>query len=147
MAEFRVSRTVVREAISKLQAAGLVETRHGIGTFVVGPGDGSTFRIGREQLATLHDVIAMLELRIGVEVEAAGLAAQRRTAEDLATMREALDAFSAALEAGRDAVSADFQFHLQIMRATHNRHYANLMMTLGTMMIPRARLDPASGGR
>ena len=45
-------------------------------------------------------------------------------------------------EAGRDAVSADFQFHLQIMRATKNRHYTNLMMTLGTMMIPRARLDP-----
>ena len=144
MDEFRVSRTVVREAISKLQAAGLVETRHGIGTFVVGPGDGSTFRIGREQLATLRDVIAMLELRIGVEVEAAGLAANRRTPEDLATMREALDAFSAALEAGRDAVSADFQFHLQIMRATHNRHYTNLMMSLGTMMIPRARLDPAT---
>jgi len=144
MTEFRVSRTVVREAISKLQAAGLVETRHGIGTFVVGPGDGSTFRIGREQLATLHDVIAVLELRIGVEVEAAGLAAQRRTADDLAAMRESLDAFSAALEAGRDAVSADFQFHLQIMRATHNRHYTNLMLSLGTMMIPRARLDPAT---
>jgi len=144
MAEFRVSRTVVREAISKLQAAGLVETRHGIGTFVVGPGDGSTFRIGREQLATLRDVIAMLELRIGVEVEAAGLAANRRTSEDLMSMREALDTFSAALEAGLDAVSADFQFHLQIMRATHNRHYTNLMMSLGTRMIPRARLDPAT---
>src|SRR5689334_13350413 len=144
MAEFGVSRTVVREAISKLQAAGLVETRHGIGTFVVGPGDGSTFRIGREQLATLRDVVAMLELRIGVEVEAAGLAAHRRSAEDLASMRAALDAFSEALEAGRDAVSADFQFHLQIMRATHNRHFTNLMLSLGTMMIPRARLDPAA---
>jgi DNA-binding FadR family transcriptional regulator len=144
MAEFGVSRTVVREAISKLQAAGLVETRHGIGTFVVGPGDGSTFRIGREQLATLHDVVAMLELRIGVEVEAAGLAAQRRTPEDLAAMRAALDAFTEALEAGRDAVSADFQFHLQIMRATRNRHFPNLMLTLGTMMIPRARLDPTA---
>ena len=144
MAEFGVSRTVVREAISKLQAAGPVETRHGIGTFVVGPGDGSTFRIGREQLATLRDVVAMLELRIGVEVEAAGLAAHRRTTEDLASMRAALDAFSEALEAGRDAVSADFQFHLQIMRATHNRHFTNLMLSLGTMMIPRARLDPAA---
>src|SRR3954468_19294579 len=91
MAEFGVSRTVVREAISKLQAAGLVETRHGVGTFVVGPRDGSAFRIGREQLATLHDVIAMLELRIGVEVEAAGLAAQRRTPENLGAMRQALD--------------------------------------------------------
>ena len=38
MAEFDVSRTVVREAISKLQASGLVETRHGIGTFVLGMG-------------------------------------------------------------------------------------------------------------
>jgi len=144
MGEFHVSRTVVREAISKLQAAGLVETRHGVGTFVVGPRDGSAFRIGREQLATLHDVIAMLELRIGVEVEGAGLAAQRRTPENLGAMRQALDAFTASVEAGRDAVMADFQFHLEIMRATQNPHFANLMATLGTTMIPRARLDPAA---
>ncbi|RYY77530.1 MAG: FadR family transcriptional regulator, partial [Comamonadaceae bacterium] len=44
MEEFGVSRTVVREAISRLQAAGLVETRHGVGTFVVGMGDPATFR-------------------------------------------------------------------------------------------------------
>ena len=36
MDEFGVSRTVVREALSKLQASGLVATRHGVGTFVVG---------------------------------------------------------------------------------------------------------------
>jgi DNA-binding GntR family transcriptional regulator len=71
MAEFGVSRTVVREAISKLQAAGMVETRHGIGTFVVGAGDASAFRIEPQQLATLRDVVAVLELRIGVESEAA----------------------------------------------------------------------------
>jgi len=137
MAEFGVSRTVVREAISKLQASGLVETRHGIGTFVVGLGDGSSFRIAPEQLATL-------ELRIGVETEAAGLAAQRRTADNLLAMRDALDAFTQAVEAGRDAVSADFMFHLEIARATQNPHFANLMGTLGSMAIPRARLDPAA---
>ena len=141
MAEFQVSRTVVREAISRLQAAGLVETRHGVGTFVVGPAHGSSFRIGRDQLSTLQDVIAMLELRIGVEVEAAGLAALRRDADNLARMRHALDAFTAAVEAGRDAVSADFDFHLEIMRATQNPHFAHLLLTLGTTMIPRARLD------
>jgi DNA-binding FadR family transcriptional regulator len=141
MAEFQVSRTVVREAISRLQAAGLVETRHGVGTFVVGPGDGSAFRIGKEQLSTLQDVIAMLELRIGVEVEAAGLAALRRTEDNLVEMRAALDTFSAAVEAGRDAVSADFRFHLEIMRATQNPHFAHLLLTLGTAMIPRSRLD------
>src|SRR5258708_1145873 len=94
MSEFGVSRTVVREAISKLQASGLVQTRHGVGTFVIGLGDGSVFRIAPEQLATLHDVVAMLELRIGVETEAAGLAAQRRTADNLLAMRDALDTFT-----------------------------------------------------
>ena len=143
MAEFGVSRTVVREAISKLQAAGMVETRHGIGTFVVGLGDASAFRIEPQQLGTLRDVIAMLELRIGIESEAAGLAAQRRTAANLAVMREALDAFAAAVEAGRDAVAADFQFHTEIARATQNEHFAGLLATLGAQIIPRARLEAA----
>lgn len=140
MAEYGVSRTVVREAISKLQAAGLVETRHGIGTFVVGLGDAGVFRIAPEQMATLRDVIAVLELRIGVETEAAGLAAQRRTEEDLVRLRAALDAVGAAVEAGRDAVGPDFQFHLEIARATQNPHFAELMATLGARIIPRARL-------
>ena len=98
MGEFGVSRTVVREAISKLQASGLVDTRHGIGTFVVGLGDAAPFRIAPEQFATLRDVIAVLELRIGVETEAAGLAATRRTEQNLLDMRAALDAFSSAIE-------------------------------------------------
>ncbi len=141
MAEFGVSRTVVREALSKLQAGGMVETRHGIGTFVVGVGDTSAFRIEPQQLATLRDVIAVLELRIGIESEAAGLAAQRRTAANLAVMRTALDAFAAAVEEGRDAVAADFQFHTEIARATQNAHFAGLLATLGAQIIPRARLE------
>jgi len=140
MEEFRVSRTVVREAISKLQASGLVATRHGVGTFVVGLGDAAPFRIAPEQFATLRDVIAVLELRIGIETEAAALAAARRTPENLRDMRSALDAVSAAIEAGRDAVGPDFQFHLEIARATQNAHFAELMSSLGTMIIPRARL-------
>lgn len=141
MGEFSVSRTVVREAISKLQASGLVETRHGIGTFVLGLGQAPGFKIAPDQMSTLRDVIAVLELRIGVETEAAALAAQRRTEANIHAMREALNAVSAAVTAGRDAVAADFQFHLEIARATQNSHFAELMGTLGTMIIPRARLD------
>jgi GntR family transcriptional regulator, transcriptional repressor for pyruvate dehydrogenase complex len=143
MGEFGVSRTVVREAISKLQASGLVETRHGIGSFVVGLGDTSPFRLAPEQFATLRDVIAVLELRIGIETEAAGLAAQRRTSDNLREMRAALEAFASAVEADRDAVGPDFQFHLEVARATQNPHFSDLMGTLGLMIIPRARLDPA----
>ena len=143
MGTYGVSRTVVREAISKLQAAGLVTTRHGVGTFVVGFGDSAPFRIPAEQFGTLRDVIAVLELRIGIETEAAALAAQRRTAANLAEMRQALDAFAAALAEGRDAVAPDFRFHVEIARATQNRHFAELMNALGAQIIPRARLQPA----
>ena len=142
MEEFGVSRTVVREAISRLQAAGLVDTRHGVGTFVVGMGDAASFRISPEQLGTLQDVIAVLELRIAVETESAALAAVRRTPENLATLRKALNAFITAVEHGRDAVGPDFQFHLEIARATQNHHFQDLMATLGGMMLPRARLEP-----
>ncbi|MEY4752052.1 MAG: hypothetical protein RIQ60_4266 [Pseudomonadota bacterium] len=141
MEEFGVSRTVVREAISKLQAAGLVETRHGIGTFVIGLGDSTGFRIGAGQLATLADVIAMLELRIGIETEAAALAAMRRSDAHLHAMRQALDAVVQAVDDGRDAIGADFQFHLEIARATQNEHFAELMSSLGSSIIPRARLE------
>jgi len=141
MAGFGVSRTVVREALSRLQAAGQVITRHGVGTFVVGPGDGGQFRIAPEQLATLQDVVSMLELRIGLETEAAALAARRREDANLREMRSALDELTAALEAGRDAVAADFRFHLEVARSTQNPHFADLMGALGAGMIPRARLD------
>jgi GntR family transcriptional regulator, transcriptional repressor for pyruvate dehydrogenase complex len=140
MAEFGVSRTVVREAISKLQASALVQTRHGIGTFVVGMGDAAAFQIHPEQLATLRDVVAVLELRIGVETEAAALAAKRRTAANLRNLREALNEFAAGVDSGGDTVAADFQFHLEVARAGQNEHFTQLMNTLGRSIIPRARL-------
>ena len=101
MERFGVSRTVVREAISKLQAAGLVETRHGIGTFVLAQSESPSFRVHPGQLSTLHDVIALLELRISIETEAAALAAVRRTEANLRVMQDAMSAFSSAIEEGR----------------------------------------------
>ncbi|WP_310567647.1 FadR/GntR family transcriptional regulator [Hydrogenophaga sp.] len=144
MARFEVSRTVVREAISRLQAAGRVETRHGIGTFVMAPRVAEpTFRIAPEDFATVADVISLLELRISLESEAASLAAQRRDEASLASMGAALAAFEAAIHADSDAVPSDFQFHMEVARATGNRHFADLMTYLGTMIIPRTRLKTA----
>lgn len=142
---FDVSRTVVREAISRLQASGLVETRHGIGTFVREPLPHTpNFRIAPEDFATAADVISLLELRISLESEAASLAAQRRDDAALAAMAAALAAFEAAIRAESDAVPSDFQFHMEVARATGNRHFADLMTYLGTMIIPRTRLKTAS---
>jgi DNA-binding FadR family transcriptional regulator len=147
MAEFGVSRTVVREALSKLQAAGLVETRHGIGTFVTHQATrgAPSFHIRQEQLATLQDVIAAVELRIGVETEAAALAARRRSEADVVELRAALDAITEALEAGQESVAQDYRFHLAIAQATRNPRFAELLSILGPGSIPRGRIDEAAG--
>lgn len=139
MGEFGVSRTVVREAISQLQACGAVETRHGVGTFVVGAGQ-TAFRVSRSQLKTLKDVVQLLELRIGLEVEAASLAAQRRSHANLQRMKKALTDFDQAVRDGGDSVHADFAFHYEIACATQNDYFSNMMGALGVTSIPRARL-------
>ena len=141
MARFDVSRTVIREAISRLQASALVHTRHGIGTFVLEPQHSGNFRIAANDFATAADVISVLELRISLETEAAGLAAQRRTPAHLQAMQDALDSFDDAIDQDSDAVPADFQFHMAVARATGNRHFADLMTYLGTMIIPRTRVN------
>ncbi|HEY8904614.1 MAG TPA: FadR/GntR family transcriptional regulator [Rhodoferax sp.] len=144
MARFDVSRTVVREALSKLQASGLVETRHGIGTFALTLPDTSSFKIADSDFSTIADVIAVLELRISLETEAAGLAAQRRTEANLSAMEAALKSFSDAVEHDSEAVPSDYQFHMEVSRATGNRHFADLMAYLGTMIIPRTRVNTPS---
>ncbi len=143
MQAYGVSRTVVREALSKLQAAGLVETHHGIGTFVLRPRGGGMagmFRLEAADIATTVDVLAVLELRISLETESAGLAALRRTEEHLQGMREALDEFERNVQAAGDTVSPDFRFHLQIAQATGNPYFADIMTHLGTTIIPRTRV-------
>jgi DNA-binding FadR family transcriptional regulator len=144
MGRFDVSRTVVREALSKLQASKLVETRHGIGTFALAPQDTGNFKIASEDLSTVADVIAVLELRISLETEAAGLAAQRRSNANLTEMQAALNAFQDSINRDSDAVPPDFQFHMEVARATGNQHFADLMTYLGTMIIPRTRINTTS---
>lgn len=141
MQVYGVSRTVVREALSKLQAAGLVETHHGVGTFVLPPRAAGMFRLEGADIAATVDVLAVLELRISLETEAAGLAALRRTEAQLKGLREALDAFEAHLAAGEDPVAHDFSFHLQIAQATGNPYFADIMNHLGTSLIPRTRVN------
>lgn len=141
MQSWGVSRTVVREALSRLQAAGLVETRHGIGTFVLAPRPSGGFGIDPADLPTAVDVMAVLELRISLETESAGLAAQRRTDRQLAEIRGALDELEANATGQGDTVSPDMRFHLLIATATGNRYFADIMAHLGATLIPRARIN------
>jgi GntR family transcriptional repressor for pyruvate dehydrogenase complex len=138
-----VSRTVVREAISHMQAANMVETRHGIGTFVLEPPPPNTLGIDTNTVVTMRDVLALLELRISLESEAAGLAAVRRSDTQLQQLRAALDTFQASVRGGGETVPSDLQFHLLVAQASGNRYFHDILSHLGTNIIPRSRLNSA----
>lgn len=144
MLQLGVSRTVVREAISRLQARGLAEIRRGIGTFVTQPSE-NPLRIPTSAVDTAMDALSLLEVRIALEVEIAMLAAQRRTTEQLEGIRQALDTL-VALEFDADAerqqaIDADYAFHLALAQATGNQHFLELITHLGRRAIPRSRLS------
>jgi DNA-binding FadR family transcriptional regulator len=140
MAAYGVSRTVVREAISQLQAAGVVQTRHGIGTFVLDRAPAG-LKIEPVSILTMRDVLAILELRISVEAEAAALAASRRSEEQALQLGEALDAMRSAPGRDQASVEADVRFHTLIAQATGNPYFVQILSQLGNTLIPRARLD------
>src|ERR1700687_5981716 len=78
-----------------------------------------------------------MELRMSVEIETAGLAAERRTARHLAGITAALARIDAAIAAGDAAVAADFDFHRAIAEAPDNPWFPKLLQYLGHYIIPR----------
>jgi len=125
---FQVSRPTVREALMRLHADGLVTTRQGSGTFVQKRPSGHLTR-----LANVSDVAGMLrslEVRIALEGQAASLAAQRRTAEQMDTISHALSALRAAFEGSDIPTRADFAFHRAVAKASGNALFADLLEML-----------------
>lgn len=139
-----VSRTVVREAVAALRAEGLVVTRQGVGAFVAADITRRPFRIDEASLDILKEVINVLELRAALEAEAAALAAERRSPEQLQALRRALDQMALAIEETEDAVAPDLDFHRTIAEATGNPHFTHLFTYLGSLLIPRARVQTFS---
>ncbi len=139
--EFGVSRTVVREAIANLRANGRVTTMQGVGAFVMQQDKADGFQIDTANLSAVQEMVSVLELRIALESEAAVLAAQRRSPEQLANMREALAEMQAAITRGEDAVQSDMKFHRSMAEAAGNPHFLKLFNYVGELLIPRARLQ------
>jgi DNA-binding FadR family transcriptional regulator len=123
---YGVSRTVIREAISRLKSAGLVEVRQGSGTVVSEGAPIKAFTIDLDVRGSIEAVLRVTELRRGIEGEAAALAAQRHTAVELQAIEQALKAIDVAEHEGRDGVEEDLAFHLSISHATGNPLYPSL---------------------
>jgi GntR family transcriptional regulator, transcriptional repressor for pyruvate dehydrogenase complex len=133
----RVSRTVVREAVAALRAEGLVITRQGVGAFVSAAPQHAPFRIEPERMQTLGDILNVMELRLGVEIESAGIAAERASRTQTRAIGAALDAIERAASSGKSAVDEDLAFHRAIAHATGNPEFARFLQFIGRHLIPR----------
>jgi GntR family transcriptional regulator, transcriptional repressor for pyruvate dehydrogenase complex len=131
-----VSRTVVREAVAALRADGLVVVRQGVGAFVAADVR-RPFRLDGDGLASLRQALDVMELRMGIEIEAAGLAAERATAAQIRKIAHAYAAVDAAIDRGETAIDEDFAFHVSIAEATGNPQFLRFLQYLGRSIIPR----------
>jgi GntR family transcriptional regulator, transcriptional repressor for pyruvate dehydrogenase complex len=147
-AEHRVSRTVVREAIARLNLEGLVHTRRGSGSYALTPPADDAD--GAPPLArSLEDRLALVEYRLALEAEAAALAATRRTPAQLGALADRLAALASSDGHPATAIQHDFAFHRLVAEAAANRFLLEALDRLGPQMIamPRGRLDLHDGGR
>ncbi|MEH1123917.1 FadR/GntR family transcriptional regulator [Micromonospora sp. CPCC 206061] len=138
-----VGRNTVREAVRALVHAGVLECRQGSGTYVVST-DELSGAVSR-RLASAR-VAEAVEVRRAFEVEAARLAAQRRTQQDMAALDGALADREAAWRSGRvaDFVEADAVLHAAIVAAAHNEMLAELYASFGAAT--RATIAEGVGG-
>lgn len=134
VADLRVSRTVVREAVARLAAEGLVEPRQGSGVFITETHE--PFQIASRELADVADIARLLELRLAVETEMAGLAAERRDDAMARELHERIATLDRLIASGEDAVEADGALHLTIARATGNQYFVRFLEFLGARLVP-----------
>lgn len=141
-----VSRTVVREALSRLRNAGLIEPRQGLGVFVL-PRRTRPLDLEAETADTKAKVLQIVEVRRGMEGEAAYLAATRATPHDLTRMRQALDTIDSAVESGGDGVEEDLAFHRSIAESTGNTVMVSTVRYLGEVLRGGIRVTRANEAR
>ncbi|MFM7001850.1 MAG: FadR/GntR family transcriptional regulator [Limnohabitans sp.] len=132
--QFRVSRTVVREAVSRLKSLGLVDSRQGSGVFVNPQLPYAPLNFEAQLAASEEAVIQMVEVRRALEAEVAALAAQRRTAADIRAITQAVKALDAAVEAGHNGVDEDMKFHRAIADAARNPFLIQTLEYLGQFL-------------
>jgi GntR family transcriptional repressor for pyruvate dehydrogenase complex len=144
--QFGVSRTVIREAVRALAAKGIVEVRTGSGLRVASVDEATALesltwyiRGGQIEYPDVHDV------RSAIEVEMAGLAAERRTDEQLRALQDAHKHFQSVLDDVEAATLADLEFHGLIARATQNELFSALLGSIGGTLIDVRRETLAVG--
>lgn len=135
-ADFAVSRSAVREALSGMRAMGLIVMRQGEGTFVT-KFDPSNFSllVHASLLMKKEDIQEIYEVRKILEVGAARSAALHHQPEDLIALESAMDDMKKAKEEGAIGEEADMRFHMAIAKASRNEILLHLMSSVSEVML------------
>ncbi|MFN3273561.1 MAG: FadR/GntR family transcriptional regulator [Paracoccus sp. (in: a-proteobacteria)] len=123
---FGVSRTVIREAIAQLRNEGMIETRQGVGAFVI---DRPTrhIRLADHEDLDSHAFRDLFQLRVPLEIEAAGLAATYHRPDHLHQLDAALERMRVIDDTAGDGILADLDFHRTIAAATGNDYFGQFL--------------------
>lgn len=144
---FGVSRTVVREALSRLKTLGLLESRQGSGAYIRVPDAREAERLVLTPDGSVAAVLQMVEVRRALEAEAAALAAARRTPKSVKQIKAAMLAIDQAVAAGGDGVKEDVAFHAAIAQATGNPFLLATLAYLNQFLIDATRVTRANEAR
>ena len=141
---FGVSRTVVREALSRLKTLGLLESRQGSGAYIRHPSQREAERLVLTPDGSVAAVLQMVEVRRALEAEAAALAAARRTAKSVKQIKSAMQAIDKAEAAGRDGVVEDVALHAAIAQAAGNPYLLATLAYLNQFLLDATRVTRAN---
>ena len=145
--QFGVSRTVVREAVSRLKSEGMLASRQGSGLFVCADAHMQPLRIAPLASRSEESVVQIVELRRAIEAESAALAAERRNKGDLDAMRSALRDLDRASTRGEDGVTEDVRFHRTVAEASRNPYFLSVLEFLGQFLASATRVTRANESR
>lgn len=132
---FGISRPVIRQALSRLEQAGVVDIRWGAGTYVRQAMPAETAPAIFDDVNSLEDIRHTFEIRRGIESEIAYLAASRANEADRALIRRAHEELNAALSSLSSSQELDVAFHFSIATACHNPFYEKLMLATRTPIL------------
>ena len=128
--QYGVSRTVVREAVSRVRSMGLLVARQGSGMFVAARTAARPLVFDPAVLSRLESVLQMVEVRRALESEVAALAAQRATAAQRRHIQQALQQVDASVASGSAGIDEDMAFHQAIAEASGNPQFTRLLRHL-----------------
>lgn len=142
-----VSRSVVREAVHRIKARGLLVARQGSGVYVAAKSPHQPLAFDPAVLESMAAVVQVVELRRVLEGEIAALAAQRATRAQIAQLKRTLKAIDEATESGADGLDEDMAFHRAIGAATGNPQFNRLLAFLEQYLREAMRVTKGNESR